>query len=209
MCRFAGSREKLKGWCIIPSPHHGGNLIECLQVSHDLRLVSRLDTGEASRPFDGFSLAVQRQVVELAARVGLSRHFLVLSEDADSPADGHGCALVVPRDHDDTYARLVAQFNRTDDLLPGRVEHAHTADKCETQLNGNRERERNKDRRGLGCTGLYLETESALSSTEMEFTYFICIAAENIKQISFYGFREEEQSVKALRFQWVKTESLL
>lgn len=140
MFGFAGNRKVEGGLCqgrklcIVPSPHHCRNLIERLQVSDDLGLMGRFDAGEASRPFDGFSLGLQREVVELAARVGLPSHVLVLAEDANSSADGNGCSLVVPRDHDDTYPSLFAEFHRADHLLPGRVQHSHAANKRETQL---------------------------------------------------------------------------
>lgn len=106
--------------------------------------MSRLDASEAPGPFDSVPLGVGQEVVELAARVRLPRHVLVLAEDADALADGHGGALVVPGDHDDTYAGLAAQLHRANHLLPGRVEHAHAADERETQL---------EKRRGEGALG--------------------------------------------------------
>ena len=98
--------------------------------------MSRLDAGEAPRPFDGLPLLVQGKVVELAARVGLPRHVLLLPEEADPSADGHGGALVVSRDHDDANAGVVAEFHRADHLGPGRVQHANATNKRETQLKG-------------------------------------------------------------------------
>lgn len=92
-------------------PYHGCNLVKRLQVSDDLGLVSRLNAGKASCPFDGFSLRLLRKIIKLAACIGLSRHVLVLSKDADPSADGHGRALVVPCDHDNTDTCLVAQFH--------------------------------------------------------------------------------------------------
>lgn len=130
--------EKEGGWKqdveSIVTPHHGRNLVEWLQVRHDLGFVSRLHASEASGPFDSLPLGVGQKVVKLAARVRLPRHVVVLAEDADALADGHRGALVVPGDHDDAYAGLAAQFHRANHLLPGRVEHAHAADERETQL---------------------------------------------------------------------------
>lgn len=122
------------------TPHHGCNLVEGLQVRHDLGFVSRLDASEASGPFDSLPLGVGQKVVKLAACVRLPRHVLILAEDADALADGHRGALVVPGDHDDTYAGLAAQLHRADHLLPGWVEHAHAADERETQLEKGEER---------------------------------------------------------------------
>lgn len=116
--------------------YHGSNLIKWLEISNNLRLVSRFYTGEASRPLDGVPLLLRREVVKLSSSVGLSSDIVLLSEDADSSTDGHGRALVVSCDHDNTNARFVAQFHCADNLLPGRVKHAHTANKCETHLNG-------------------------------------------------------------------------
>ena len=52
-----------------------------------------LHAGEAAGPLDGVPLDLGRQVVKLAARVGLPRHVLVLVEDADAAADGLGGSL--------------------------------------------------------------------------------------------------------------------
>lgn len=118
--------------------HHGCDLVERLQVSNYFGLVRWLDAGKAPGAFHRLSLLLGRQVVKLAARVRLPLHVLLLAEDADASADGHGRAFVVSRDHDDADAGLVAQLHRADHLLPGRVQHADAADERQAHLKGGR-----------------------------------------------------------------------
>lgn len=96
--------------------------------------MGRLHAGEAAGATAGLPLLGQGQVVELPARVGSVGHLLVLPEDADPPADGNGCALVVPSDHDDSDSGVPAQLNRACDLLAGGVQHAYHANECQVRL---------------------------------------------------------------------------
>lgn len=76
-------------------PHHGRDLVEALQELDDLGLVGRFHPGEAAGLADGGLLIVRGEVVELAAREGLTVDVLVLSKDANATTDGHGCSFVV------------------------------------------------------------------------------------------------------------------
>lgn len=78
--------------------HHGCNLIEALQVLNDLRLVRWLHSGKAASPLDSILLIVWREVVELATGKCLASDILILTEDANTTADGHSRSLVVTWD---------------------------------------------------------------------------------------------------------------
>lgn len=91
MCKKSSSRTK----CTLSSSHHGSNLIKALQEFNDLRLVGRLHSGEAASLSDGALLVVGREVIKLTASEGFTSDILVLTEDANTTADGHRCPLVV------------------------------------------------------------------------------------------------------------------
>lgn len=58
--------------------HHGGDLVEGLEVFDDAGLVRRLHAGEASRIAACLPLRLGGQLVELPARVGFAGHVLAL-----------------------------------------------------------------------------------------------------------------------------------
>lgn len=116
------------------SMYHGRDLIHALQELNDLGLVGGLDTGEAAGVGHGIALCLGRQVVKLAA---CERHFVnvvLLAQDADTAADGHGSALVVAGDHDDSDAGQAAQLDGGSHLCPGRVQHANAAHEGQARL---------------------------------------------------------------------------
>lgn len=116
--------------------YHCGDFVEALQIFHNLGLVGRLHAGEAACVRDGVPLGLGGQLVKLPSREGHELHVVVLSQDADAAADGHGRALVVARDHDDSDARLAAQHDGRRHFLSGRVQHAHAAHEGEVGLQG-------------------------------------------------------------------------
>lgn len=91
MCRRSSRRTK----CTRSSSHHGSNLIKALQEFNDLRLVGRLHSGKAASLSHGALLVVGREVIKLTASEGFTSDILVLTEDANTTADGHRCPLVV------------------------------------------------------------------------------------------------------------------
>lgn len=96
--------------------------------------MGRLHAGKAAGATAGLPLLTQGQVIKLPASVGSVGHLLVLPKDANSPADGNGCALVVPSNHDHSDPSITAQLDRACDLLSGRVQHAYHADECQVHL---------------------------------------------------------------------------
>lgn len=77
------------------SSYHSSDVIQTLQVLHNLGLVGWLHTGKAASPANGLGLFVEGQIVELASGVGLARNILFLREDANATADSNSGSLVV------------------------------------------------------------------------------------------------------------------
>lgn len=125
--------------------------------------MGRFHSGKAAGLSDGFLLIIWREVVKLTTGEGLASDVLILREDANTTADGHGCAFVVTwgdrnsdfiisvasflgflyaeniicvltSDHDDTDASGPAQLDGTHDFFTRRVEHANTAHKGQVSL---------------------------------------------------------------------------
>lgn len=66
-----------------------------MQELNDLRLVGRFHSGKAASLSDGVLLIIWSEVVKLTAGKGLASDILILTEDANTTADGHSCAFVV------------------------------------------------------------------------------------------------------------------
>lgn len=66
-----------------------------MQELNDLRLVGGLHSGEAASLLDSILLIIWREVVKLTTCEGLASDVLILTEDANTTADGHSCAFVV------------------------------------------------------------------------------------------------------------------
>lgn len=58
----------------------------------------------------GISLGSKGQLVEFPAGEGFGGHVLIFPKDPDAAANGHGRALVVTSDHNNSDASLSAQL---------------------------------------------------------------------------------------------------
>lgn len=66
-----------------------------MQELNNLGLVGRFHSGKAASLSDGVLLIIWSEVVKLATSEGLASDILILTEDANTAADGHSCAFVV------------------------------------------------------------------------------------------------------------------
>lgn len=114
--------------------YHGSDLVKSLQELHNLRLVGRLDTGETASVSHSLTLIGGREFIKLSSGEGHVLHVILIGQDANAAADSHSCALVIPGDHDDADASLAAQRDGGSHFLPGRVQHADTANESQISL---------------------------------------------------------------------------
>lgn len=122
-------------------------------------------SGKAASLSDSNLLIIWGEVIKLTASEGLAGDILILTEDANTPTDGHRCPFVVTywgkgafmtsmisyrdieilrlkcvptRDHDDTDASSLAELDGTHHLLTRRVKHSNAAYKGQISLKNKR-----------------------------------------------------------------------
>lgn len=86
---------KFRLYPMLLSSYHSSDVIQTLEVLHNLGLMGWLHTGKAASPAHGFGLFMEGQIVKLTSGVGLAFNILFLGEDANATADSDSGSLVV------------------------------------------------------------------------------------------------------------------